>query len=292
LVRCAHSDQNELRAFLRLPSMSTSLALVLARGLGSRMRAPDPDANITPEQSRAADAGLKAMMPVNGRPFLDYVLSSLADAGIGQVALIVAPDYQTWFDYYTAAPPARLTLRFIVQREAIGTADAVLAAEEWLRGQPFLTVNADNLYPGPALQALAGLDEPGLAAFEPADLMRSGNIAAERIQSFALLETDTNGYLTGIVEKPGEAAASAHLRREDALISMNCWRFDSRIFQACRDVERSPRGEFELPQAVGLAVRRQVPFKVLRARGGVLDLSRRADAVEVARRLRDIEVRP
>jgi dTDP-glucose pyrophosphorylase len=281
-----------LRAFLRLPSMSTSLALVLARGLGSRMRAPDPDANITPEQSRAADAGLKAMMPVNGRPFLDYVLSSLADAGIGQVALIVAPDYQTWFDYYTAAPPARLTLRFIVQREAIGTADAVLAAEEWLRGQPFLTVNADNLYPGPALQALAGLDEPGLAAFEPADLMRSGNIAAERIQSFALLETDTNGYLTGIVEKPGEAAASAHLRREDALISMNCWRFDSRIFQACRDVERSPRGEFELPQAVGLAVRRQVPFKVLRARGGVLDLSRRADAVEVARRLRDIEVRP
>jgi hypothetical protein len=57
-------------------------------------------------------------------------------------------------------------------------------------------------------------------------------------------------------------------------------------------VERSPRGEFELPQAVGLAVRRQVPFKVLRARGGVLDLSRRADAVEVARRLRDIEVRP
>jgi dTDP-glucose pyrophosphorylase len=281
-----------LRAFLRLPSMSTSLALVLARGLGSRMRAPDPDANITPEQSRAADAGLKAMMPVNGRPFLDYVLSSLADAGIGQVALIVAPDYQTWSDYYTAAPPARLTLRFIVQREAIGTADAVLAAEEWLRGQPFLTVNADNLYPGPALQALAGLDEPGLAAFEPADLMRSGNIAAERIQSFALLETDTNGYLTGIVEKPGEAAASAHLRREDALISMNCWRFDSRIFQACRDVERSPRGEFELPQAVGLAVRRQVPFKVLRARGGVLDLSRRADAVEVARRLRDIEVRP
>jgi dTDP-glucose pyrophosphorylase len=282
-----------LRAFLRLPSMSTSLALVLARGLGSRMRAPDPDANITPEQSRAADAGLKAMMPVNGRPFLDYVLSSLADAGIRKVALIVAPDHQAWSDYYTAdAPPSRLTLRLVVQREAIGTADAVLAAEDWVQGQPFLTLNADNLYPGPALQALAGLDEPGLAAFEPADLMRSGNIAAERIQSFALLETDTNGYLTGIVEKPGEAAASAHLRREDALISMNCWRFDSRIFQACRDVERSPRGEFELPQAVGLAVRRQVPFKVLRARGGVLDLSRRADAVEVARRLRDIEVRP
>ena len=35
---------------------------------------------------------------------------------------------------------------------------------------------------------------------------------------------------------------------------MNCWRFDARIFDACRDVPRSARGELELPEAVGLAV--------------------------------------
>jgi hypothetical protein len=43
-----------------------------------------------------------------------------------------------------------------------------------------------------------------------------------------------------------------------------------------------------LPEAVGLAVRRGVRFKVLRAAGGVLDLSKRADAAEVARRLSGI----
>ena len=72
---------------------------------------------------------------------------------------------------------------------------------------------------------------------------------------------------------------------------MNCWRFDARIFAACRDVARSPRGEFELPEAVGLAVRRGMPFRVLRASGGVLDLSKRGDAVEVSRRLSDVVVR-
>ena len=77
-----------------------------------------------------------------------------------------------------------------------------------------------------------------------------------------------------------------------ASISMNCWRFDERIFDPCRDVPRSVRGEFELPEAVGLAVERGVPFRAVPARGPVLDLSRRADATDVAARLSRIVPRP
>ena len=66
---------------------------------------------------------------------------------------------------------------------------------------------------------------------------------------------------------------------------MNCWRFDARIFDACRAVPPSPRGELELPAAVALAVARGVAFKVLPAAGPVLDLSQRADAPDVARGL-------
>ena len=51
---------------------------------------------------------------------------------------------------------------------------------------------------------------------------------------------------------------------------MNVWRFDERIFAACRDVERSPRGEFELPEAVRLAIQRGVRFAVVPAQGPVL----------------------
>jgi glucose-1-phosphate thymidylyltransferase len=73
---------------------------------------------------------------------------------------------------------------------------------------------------------------------------------------------------------------------------MNCWRFDARIFDACRDVPRSARGEHELPEAVGLAVRRGVRFRAVPAAGPVLDLSRRADAADVERRLAGVEPRP
>jgi len=46
-----------------------------------------------------------------------------------------------------------------------------------------------------------------------------------------------------------------------------------------------------LPEAVGLAVARGVRFRVIAARGPVLDLSRRADAADVERRLVGVEPR-
>lgn len=273
--------------------MSTSRGAVLARGLGSRMRAADPGATLSPDQVRAADAGVKAMMPLNGRPFLDYILSALADAGVTTVALVVAPDHRHLLRRYTQdAPPSRVELTFVVQQQALGTADAVLAAEEWTGKDPFLTVNADNLYPGGALRDLAALDEPGLPGFQAADLVRSGNISAERIGAFASIRTDEEGYLSSIVEKPDARASGVAGVPDTHLISMNCWRFDARIFAACRDVARSPRGEFELPEAVALAVRRGVRFKVVPASGAVLDLSRRGDAADLERRLRGIAPRP
>jgi glucose-1-phosphate thymidylyltransferase len=273
--------------------MPATRAVVLARGLGTRMRAEDPGAPLTPEQRLAADAGLKPLIPVNGRPFLDYVLSAVADAGVTDVALVVAPDHEAVRRHYPAdGRLSRIRLSFVVQPEALGTADAVLAAERWANTAPFLTLNADNLYPRSALEALAGLDEPGLVVFARDELVRSGNIPPDRVRAFALADVDARGYLSGIVEKPPPDVNANGRGTGEALVSMNCWRFDSRIFQACRDVPRSPRGELELPEAVDLAIRRGVRFRALRMGGPVLDLSRRADAAEVARHLEGVVPRP
>ena len=270
--------------------MRTARAIVLARGLGTRMRAPDPGSHLTVDQQRAADSGLKAMMPMHGRPFLDFVLGTLADAGIEHVGLVVAPEHDVVRRHYVdEAPPSRLRVGFVVQREALGTADAVLAAEAWTEGEPFLAMNGDNLYPAGVLAPLAQLGEPGLPAFDSDELVRSSNIPPERLRGFATIDLDPNGYLTAIVEKPPGDVAGGQRR---ALISMNCWRFDARIFAACRAVPRSSRGEFELPEAVGLALRRGVRFRAIPAAGPVLDLSRRADAVDVGRRLAGVIPRP
>ena len=251
---------------------SAHRALILARGAGSRMQAGDTSASLTADQLAAASAGQKAFMPIGGRPFLAYLLDALASAGIRDVGLVVPPGREV---------PPEVTP--VIQKFPRGTADAVSAARDWAGEAPFLVLNGDNLYPVAAIKAVATLDGPGLAGFDRNDLVQTSNIPAERIAAFAVIERDARGNLQRIVEKP-KREDFAHLRRP-ILVSMNLWRFDAHIFDACRDVAPSARGELELPSAVMLARDRGVTFAVVPAVGPVLDLSHRADVADIARRL-------
>ena len=256
------------------------------------MQAADNGTSLSAAQSAAAAAGAKGMLPVgSGRPFLDYVLSALADAGCREACLIVAPDHDVIRSYYEqTGRPTRVRLSFAVQPDADGTAHAVLAGQSFAGDDPFLVLNADNLYPVDVLRSLIALEGPGLPAFDSEALVQESGFPAERVAAFALLGVDAGGHLCGIVEKPSReqlAAAGTH-----ALVSMNAWRFDARIFAACADVPRSTRGEFELPAAVELARSRGVPFCVVRASGAVLDLSQQSDIPLVSARLAGMEPRP
>jgi glucose-1-phosphate thymidylyltransferase len=176
-------------------------AVVLARGLGTRMRESDSTARLEPAQEETAASGVKAMISF-GRPFLDYVLSTLADAGVAQVCLVIGPEHSAVRERYTAtAPPRRVRVAFAVQPEPRGTADAVLAAEEFAGPDDFLVINSDNLYPVSALAALASLSEPGAALFERDALIAGSNIPAERIASFAVCAVGADEYLETIFEK-------------------------------------------------------------------------------------------
>ena len=264
--------------------MPSRKAVVLARGLGTRMRRAAPDVALSPAERELADRGLKAMLSV-GRPFLDHVLASLADAGLARVGLVIGPEHDVVRTRYTRdAVPTRIAVDFLIQPEPLGTADAVRAAREFVGDETFLVVNADNLYPPGALRALAALDGPGLIGYERETLIAEGNFEPERIARFALIEVAPDGTLARIVEKPDAAVAAA--LGATALVSMNSWVLSPAIFEACDRIGRSPRGELELQDAVRVAIEELgVKFRVLPWRGGGLDLSSRTDLASVTERL-------
>lgn len=266
-------------------------AVVLARGLGTRMRRADPAARLDAEQEAAAASGLKAMIPV-GRPFLDFVLSGLADAGYGEACLVIGPEHESIVQHYSrVSPPKRIEVRFAVQARPLGTADAVLAAEPFASGEDFLCINSDNYYPVAVLREMRAVGEPAIALFDRRTLLEKGNISEEKIRKYAICEAGEDGYIRDIVEKPPEDVWTA--ASGSALVSMNCWRFSSAIFEVCRRAPLSPRGEYELPVAVGEAVRNfGMRLRVVQCREGVLDLSSRADVAEVAARLKNIRAEP
>jgi len=263
-------------------------AVILARGLGTRMRKADAEADLTPDQAAVADTGLKAMIPI-GRPFLDYVLAALADAGYAAACLVIGPEHGQVREYYHALKTRRIRVSFAVQVDPRGTADAVSAAEDFADGDEVLVINSDGYYPVEALRTLRErLSGPGLAAFTRDGLLR-GNIPPERIAKFALVRTDDAGRLTGIIEKPtDEQVADAG---EPVRLSMNCWRFDASIFQACRLIDPSPRGEWELPDAVAYSMERfAAVFQTVTIDEPVLDLSSRSDIAAVRAALAGVEV--
>jgi dTDP-glucose pyrophosphorylase len=266
-------------------------AVVLARGRGTRMQRDEAGVALAAAQSAMADAGLKAMIPFR-RPFLDYVLSALADADCTDVCLVVGPEHAVVRDYYAHKHrPERVRVSFAVQPQPLGTADAVLAAETFAGTDPFLTLNADNYYPAEVFRALVALDGPGLPAFDPAGLVRGSNIEPDRVRAYAILRINEKGDLQDIVEKPDARLIAEAGDRY--FVSMNCWRFGPSIFTACRRIGRSPRGEYELPSAVRYAITEMGErFRAVAIDCPVLDLSRRTDVAAVERRLDSIDPRP
>ncbi|HSW38812.1 MAG TPA: nucleotidyltransferase family protein [Acidobacteriota bacterium] len=266
-------------------------AVIMARGLGTRMRRKDESAVLDRRQSEVAGSGLKALIPID-RPFLDYVISALADAGYSRVCLVIGPEHQVVRDYYTIeSPPRRVRIEFAVQEKPLGTADAVRAAREFAGGDLFLAINSDNYYPVEILAAMRALRQSGVALFDRDALVAESNIPADRVQKFSVAEIDMERCLRHIYEKPDDDI----FRRlgSPLYVSMNCWVFSPAIFKACLEIRPSARGELELTDAVQYAIDvLGEKHKAMMFRSAVLDLATRSDVAAVAERLKKITPNP
>ncbi|MCC6239476.1 MAG: nucleotidyltransferase family protein [Phycisphaerales bacterium] len=263
--------------------------VVMARGLGTRMRKADPSVGVDDRQSQVADTGVKALIPID-RPFLDYVLSAAADSGFRRVCLIIGPEHTAVRNYYTSVVRQRLTIDFAIQDQPLGTANAVAAAETWAQGEAFVTINSDNFYPISALSALRTLPAPGAALFDRDSMLAGSNIPPDRIEKYAIAQIEDE-HLSRIIEKPTPRQMQQTTCNGRLYLSMNLWLFDASIFTACRAIGKSARGEYEITDAVQYMIDKLGQrFAVARIDAPVLDLSSRTDIGPVTQKLRGTEV--
>lgn len=240
------------------------------------MRAADEGAVLTKEQTLVASQGIKALIPVaDGKTMLEMILDNLADAGFVDLCLVIGPEHDTIRKFCSVND---LQVSFAVQQEPLGTSDAVLAAESFIGPDDlFLVINSDNLYPVEGLRRLRNEARPALIGFERSSLIAKSNISEDRIAKFAAVEIDDARNLIRIVEKPKDIAASSY-------VSMNAWLFSPKIFDACKAIGPSERGEYEITAAVQYSIDvLGERFAVVTSNEGVLDLSSRADIESVSR---------
>jgi mannose-1-phosphate guanylyltransferase len=169
-------------------------ALLLAAGLGTRLR---PLTNTVP----------KCLVPVHGRPLLDYWLELLFAAGIERV-LVNTHWLAEKVEDHVARSKWRDRVDLVHERELLGTGGTMLANRDYFAGGPFLSAHADNL---------TDFDVEGLLAAHRA---RPAHCAMTMLafrtddpRSCGILELDRQGTVVGFHEKvadpPGNLANAA-----------------------------------------------------------------------------------
>jgi glucose-1-phosphate thymidylyltransferase len=270
--------------------MSTIKAVILARGLGTRMQKPTRNPQLNSNIKNLAEKGWKMLIPMTGnKPFLDYSLERLRKAGFKKVCLVIGPEHIPIQRHYEKMGGflTGLKINFAIQKKPLGTADAVKAAKDFVGSDSFVVINGDNLYPTQCLQRVR--KKPNnlcyVVGFEKEALVAKSNYTAKRLKDFAVMKVDDKGYLQSIVEKPKNP--QNYRTNFGILINMNLFRFTTHIFEACERITPNQlRGEYELPSAVQLLVdEKVVSVKVLVVKASVLDLTYQADIPLVMNRL-------
>ncbi len=196
--------------------------LILSGGKGTRLRP-------------ITHTSAKQLIPVANKPVLFYGIEAMAQAGIQDVGIIIAPE--TGEEIRTAAGDGSrfgVRLTYIVQDAPLGLAHAVLTAEEFLADSPFVMYLGDNLLQGgieDLVQAFRRQAPDALILLTP----------VPDPQHYGVAEL-SDGAVRRLVEKP--ASPSTDL----ALVGV--YMFTPAVHAAARAIKPSGRGELEITDAI------------------------------------------
>jgi len=199
-------------------------AIVLAAGKGTRMRG-------------LCDARPKPMLPLANQPILEIIASHLAAAGIERVFFVIGHHAARIRSHYDAhASP--IPVEFIIQEKATGTGSAALLGRGRMKEEPFFLAFGDIVVSGANYASMVrayGRDH--------SDVLLSTRWVEDPCRGAAVYVNE-HGDVTRIVEKPPRGSSTTNFDNA----GLFCFRPE--IWDRLEKVKPSPRGEYELTDAI------------------------------------------
>lgn len=177
----------------------------------------------------------KHLVLVAGKPWFYFVLQAARQAGFERIIVIIGHHAHAMRAFLRTLP---FSIDIVDQQEQVGEKYGTAAVVESVRAavgnQPFVFQNGDCLFPQKILQqirinngyhSIVGIHHPNP-------------------RQYGVLETDAEGFLLRVIEKPEHPTTG--------IINAGLYAFQTTIFSAVQRVQISARGEYELTDAVNM----------------------------------------
>jgi UDP-N-acetylglucosamine diphosphorylase/glucosamine-1-phosphate N-acetyltransferase len=203
-------------------------AIILSAGEGSRMR---PLTLTKP----------KTMLPVAGKPIIQYNIESLRDNGITDILLIVRYKEEMVRNYFGDGSDFGVNIFYKTQKDFLGTANAISYGEDFI-DDSIIVLNGDIILDDEIIHEI--IKKYNYLTHDTLMLLTE----VEDPSAFGVVEIE-NGNIKSIVEKPKREEAPSNL------VNAGIYIFNKDIFDKIRKTEISERGEYEITDSVSLQIK-------------------------------------
>ena len=175
----------------------------------------------------------KQMLPVYDKPMIYYPMSVLMTAGIREILIISTPDDLPIFRRILGdGSHLGLSFSYAEQPRPEGLAQAFIIGESFIGQEPVCLMLGDNIFYGPGLSKILR---------RAVQLTRGGLIFGYLVrdpQRYGVVEFDSEGRVTGIVEKPKNPKSQYAVP--------GLYFYDNDVVAIARELKPSGRGELEI----------------------------------------------
>ena len=215
--------------------MKIDQAVILAAGRGTRMR------ELTAEVP-------KPMIAVRAKPVLEHIIEGLRDAGIRQDLIVVGYRADAVRNFFRDGSRHNIAIRYAIQTVQDGTGRVVDLARDFIGDRPFILSYGDILVDPVNYERVADLPdnvEAVITVTRGEDVSKGGAVFV-----------NDQMELVDIREKVQPAAdicdadKGNHRSRLQPFYNAGIYAFRPSIFDFTAKLKPSPRGEYELTDAI------------------------------------------
>lgn len=185
----------------------------------------------------------KTMLPLHGKPSLEYIVNGLIDTGFKHFVVVVGYRKEQIIDYFGSGDRWNIKIDYVEQKNLDGTGGAVLLCKDYIKEQHFFLTWGDILVPYEIYKKAFNIYQN-----EKQDFLLVTNYSDDPYYGAAIY--CDNDYCLNIVEKPPKGSSESHLN--------NCGVFilSTKIFEILKELTPSKRGEIELPEAISIGIKK------------------------------------